>query len=205
VPRTFDRDELLAAFDEIGEAAIAANTRLDIAIFGGSALVLASNFRFATEDVDIAELGEPWPDWLSHTVERIARRKGWSETWFNDAVSFHLSGQAEPNRDLVMWGTFPRTLDQVGLTVFVPTAKYMLALKLKASRVSDFSKGTQDLADVSNLLRVLNINNVEQAIDILAEYFPKSAAHAEKERFVLKYLLTQESLADAPRYPSRDV
>jgi len=37
---------------------------LDIAIYGGSALMLASNFRFATEDVDIAELDQPWPDWL---------------------------------------------------------------------------------------------------------------------------------------------
>ena len=42
----FDRDQLLDAFDEIGEAAVAADTRLDIAVFGGSALMLASNFRF---------------------------------------------------------------------------------------------------------------------------------------------------------------
>jgi hypothetical protein len=36
MPRAFDRDELLAAFDEIATAAIAAGTRLDIAVFGGS-------------------------------------------------------------------------------------------------------------------------------------------------------------------------
>jgi hypothetical protein len=56
----FDRDQLLAALNEIGAAAVAAHTRLDIAMFGGSALMLASNFRFATEDVDIAEIGRPW-------------------------------------------------------------------------------------------------------------------------------------------------
>ena len=45
--RALDRDKLLAAFDEIGRAAVAAGTRLQIAVYGGSALMLASNFRFA--------------------------------------------------------------------------------------------------------------------------------------------------------------
>jgi hypothetical protein len=202
--RAFERDELLAAFDEIAEAAVAANTRLDIAVFGGSALVLASNFRFKTEDVDIAELGEPWPGWLNQAVIQIANRRGWSETWFNDAVSFHLSSYANADRDLVRWRTFPRNLKQVGLTVFVPSAEYMLALKLKAARVSDFTKGTQDLNDLANLLRVLEIKEVEAAIAILAKYFPNSAAHPNKERFVIRYLLTQESPNNAPRYPRRD-
>jgi hypothetical protein len=70
---SFDRDQLLAAFDEIGKAAISARTHLDIAVFGGSALMLASNFRFSTEDVDISEIGQPWPDWLSEIVKRMLR------------------------------------------------------------------------------------------------------------------------------------
>ena len=52
----FDRDALLDAFDRIGYAAVDAGTKLQIAVYGGSALMLASNFRFATEDVDIAEI-----------------------------------------------------------------------------------------------------------------------------------------------------
>jgi hypothetical protein len=45
----FDRDALLDAFDRIGRAAAQAGTKLQIAVYGGSALMLASNFRFATE------------------------------------------------------------------------------------------------------------------------------------------------------------
>jgi hypothetical protein len=75
----FDRQQLLAAFDEIGHAAVAAKTRLEIAVFGGSAIILAGNFRFSTEDVDIAEIARPWPDWLSQVLERIAARNGWAE------------------------------------------------------------------------------------------------------------------------------
>jgi hypothetical protein len=178
----FDREQLLAALDEIGLAAIAARTCLDIAVFGGSALMLASNFRYSTEDVDIAELGHAWPTWLSDVVTRIAARNSWTEHWLNDAVTFHLSATARPERDMVAFGTFPRAVEEVGLRVFVPTARYMLALKLKALRVADYQKGGKDLADVANILGVLQICEVEMAIDILGEYFPKTAADADKQR-----------------------
>jgi hypothetical protein len=201
----FDRDQLLAAFDEIGGAAVSAHTRLDIAVFGGSALMLASNFRFSTEDVDIAEIGRPWPDWLSDVVARIATRNGWVEGWLNDAVSSFLSPLAQPGKDLLIWGTFPRAADKTGLTLFVPTARYLLALKLKALRVAKYEKGTKDLADVTGLLRVLDVKEVDAAIAILTEFFPNSAADVEKARFVLKHVLSMESHTDAPRYPRGDI
>ena len=202
--KTFDRDALLDAFDKVGRAAVVAGTKLQIAVYGGSALMLASNFRFATEDVDIAEIGQPWPAWLSDVVERIARENDWSATWLNDAVGFHLSALAREERDLTGFGTFPRLADDVGLAVLVPTARYMLALKLKALRVSDFDRGQQDMADVAHLLKVLRVTNVEEAIEILAEFFPNSAAHADKQRFVLKRLFSGDTSIDAPQYPRTD-
>jgi len=68
----FDRDALLDAFDQIGRAAVVAGTKLQIAVYGGSALMLASNFRFATEDVDVSKLEHPLPDWLKAVVHEIA-------------------------------------------------------------------------------------------------------------------------------------
>jgi hypothetical protein len=200
----FGRDALLDAFDQIGRAAVQAGTKLQIAVYGGSALMLASNFRFATEDVDIADIGRQWPVWLSEAVERIANRNNWSATWLNDAVTFHLSPLAQADRDLTAFGTFPRREENVGLCVFVPTARYMLALKLKALRVSDFEKGQQDMADVAHLLKVLDLKEIEQAIAILAEFFPNSGADADKQRFVLKRLFSRETSTDAPRYPRTD-
>jgi hypothetical protein len=202
--RALDRDKLLAAFDEIGRAAIAANANLTMAVFGGSALMLASNFRFTTEDVDIAEIEKPWPTWLTDTVERIAAQNGWPSEWLNDAVTFHLSPTAQVDRDLTFFGTFPRRQEEVGLKILIPTARYLLALKLKALRVADYAKGAADMADVANLLRVLGIADVEAAIKILAEFFPKTAAAADKQRFVLKRILLEQGSGDAPRYPRRD-
>jgi hypothetical protein len=201
----FDRDQLLAALNEIGAAAIAANTCLEIVVFGGSALMLASNFRFSTEDVDIAEIARPWPDWLSDVVAQIARRNDWDENWLNDAVTFFLSRNAQSAKDTVFWGTFPRAVDKTGLKVSVPSARYMLALKLKALRVAKFEKGTNDLADVASLLAVLRIKDVEAAIQVLIEYFPNSVADVEKARFVLKRVLSMEGPRDAPSYPRTDV
>jgi len=177
----FSRDQLLAAFDEVGHAAVSVHVHLDIAVYGGSALMLASNFRFATEDVDIAEIDRPWPDWLAAAVARIAERNHWPNDWLNEAVTFHLSPLANPARDLVVLGSFPRGSEHLGLTVFVPTARYMLALKLKALRIADFDAGSRDIGDVTSLLRVLKISDVEQAIAVMAEFFPKSAAAASSD------------------------
>ena len=71
----FDRDALLDAFDRIGRAAVGAGTKLQIAVYGGSALMLASNFRFATEDVDVSKLDHPLPDWLAVVVQELAEQK----------------------------------------------------------------------------------------------------------------------------------
>lgn len=163
--------------------------------------MLASSFRFATEDVDIREIGIDWPDWLSRVVLAIAEKNGWSATWFNDAVTFHLSPLASHERDHIAFGTFPRRNERVGLSAFIPTARYMLALKLKSLRISDFDKGAQDMSDTSHRLKVLGVTEVDQAIEVLAEFFPRSAADADKQRFVLKRLLAGDVLNDAPEYP----
>ena len=91
--RALDRERLLAAFDEIGRAAAAVGTQLQIAVYGGSALMLASNFRFSTQDVDVSKLEQPWPEWLRQVVDKLATQNGWQADWFNDGVVFHLSAQ----------------------------------------------------------------------------------------------------------------
>ena len=104
--KTFDRDALLDAFDRIGRAAADAGTKLQIAVYGGSALMLASNFRFATEDADVAELERPIPDWLETVVADIARDNRWADDWFNDGVAFHLSPLADRAADHLEFGNF---------------------------------------------------------------------------------------------------
>jgi hypothetical protein len=196
----FDRTSLLAAFDAIGVAARDHGTRLEIAVYGGAALMLASNFRFATEDVDIAEIGNPWPNWLSRIVRDIAHRNGWAEDWLNDAVTFHLSPLADLAADHLEFGSFPRD-GAPGLTVVVPTADYLLALKLKAMRITDPFKGPQEGDDIRNLMRVVGVD-AEGAMDVLRRFFPRSAEDGAKQRFLLGRLTKDRTTkdSDAPIY-----
>jgi hypothetical protein len=196
----FDRDALLDAFDRIGRAAVAAGTKLQIAVYGGSALMLASNFRFATEDVDVSKLDHPLPDWLATVVQEIADQNRWREDWFNDGVAFHLSPLAGNAADHLEFGTFPRGADSAGLCVSVPSAEYLLALKLKAFRIMDPLRGEAERLDILNLMRVVGISTVDGAIDLLGRYFPLSAASSEKQRFLLKNM-DRAGAADAPKYP----
>ncbi len=195
----FDKASLLAAFDAIGAAARRNDTRLEIAVYGGAALMLASNFRFATEDVDIAEIGTPWPEWLSGAVRDIAERHGWAEDWLNDAVTFHLSPLAEKAADHIEFGSFPRD-GRPGLDVLVPSAPYLLALKLKAMRILDAVKGPREADDIRGLMRVLDID-AEGALAMLERYFPRSAADTGKQAFLLRHLgRGHDGDDDAPRY-----
>jgi hypothetical protein len=200
--RALDREKLLQAFDEIGRAAVAAGTRLQIAVYGGSALMLASNFRFATEDVDVSRLEQPWPEWLRGIVDKLAQKNGWAEDWFNDGVVFHLSALADTVSDHLEFSTFPRGPETPGLMVYLPSAAYLLALKLKAIRVNDPVRGEQERLDILNLMRVVGVRTAEEAIEIMGRFFPNSGASAEKQKFLLTYM-KQEGAVDAPEYPRR--
>lgn len=196
----FGRDALLDAFDQIGRAAVLAGTKLQIAVYGGSALMLASNFRFATEDVDVSALEHPLPGWLAEVVDEIARKNQWQHDWFNDGVAFHLSSLADRAMDHLEFGTFPRDGSPPGLAVSVPSAEYLLALKLKAARIADPLRGETERLDILNLMQVVGISTVEDAIALLGKYFPVSAASSEKQRFLLKNM-NREGGIDAPKYP----
>ena len=196
----FDRGALLDAFDRIGRAAALAGTKLQIAVYGGSALMLASNFRFATEDVDVSELEHPLPGWLAAVVDEVAKENGWLDDWFNDGVAFHLSPLADRALDHLEFGTFPRDGTPPGLAVSVPSAEYLLALKLKAARVTDPLRGETERLDILNLMQVVGISTVEDAIALLGRYFPVSAASSEKQRFLLKNM-NRKGGNDAPKYP----
>lgn len=198
--RTFDRDALLDAFDRIGRAAAGAGTKLQVAVYGGSALMLASNFRFATEDADVSELDRPIPGWLATVVANIARDNRWADDWFNDGVAFHLSPLADRAADHLEFGTFPRDGGAPGLVVSVPSAEYLLALKLKAIRITDPVRGEAERLDILNLMRVVGISSADEAIALLGRYFPASAASSEKQRFLLK-TMDRRGGADAPSYP----
>jgi hypothetical protein len=93
-----------------------------------------------------------------------------------------------------------RAAVMVGLVVSVPSAEYLLALKLKAARILDPLRGETERLDILNLMQVLGISSTDEALTLLGRYFPVSAASSEKLRFLLKHM-NREGGVHAPKYP----
>lgn len=83
------RDDLEAAFESLGAAARAAGLTVEIAVYGGAALVLTFPSRVATKDVDAVVSGDA--RWLRRAAADLAAERGWPEDWLNDAVKGWLS------------------------------------------------------------------------------------------------------------------
>ena len=180
------RELLEDAFVDLGRRAKAEGKTIDLAVYGGSALILASNFRAATADVDaVAQLDQATVDRLA---KEIARDRQWADDWLNDGVRTFLS----PSVDGIaqhhgLFRAYPND-DDPGLRVFVPSAEYMLALKLAALRV-DPARGAKDRDDIKNLLKIVGISTAEEAAAFTAAFFPEYATSSRLyPRFLAQFL-----------------
>jgi hypothetical protein len=114
----FTAETLGEAFHELGQLAYEAGRVIDIAVYGGSCLMLVSNFRVSDVDAVAAE-DQGFLDSVAHT---IAARRGWPHDWLN-----YLSPRVEGFAQHTLFRTYPRE-EMPGLRVFVPTAEYILAM-----------------------------------------------------------------------------
>ena len=141
---------LLAAKEVIGE----------ICIYGGAAMCLAFKARPATKDVDA--IFEPVKA-MRGAINAIGEKYGLNEGWLNFAVKMFV---VEHERKILF--DFPN------LKVFVPTADYLLAMKVLALRAESF-----DTFDVKFLISRLNLKSVEEVLKIVAVYYPGKTIKSE--------------------------
>lgn len=197
--------DLHDAFMELGALARREGKVIDLAVYGGSALMLASNFRVATQDVDAVVEGDQRA--VARLAEEIARTRGWARDWLNDGVRTYLSPEVEGlAAHHALFRAYPSE-QEPGLRVFVPSPEYMLAMKLMAMRL-DPAGGKSDLADILNLLDVVGFTTPEDAIDFAAAFYPEARISARlhlgiRALWRMKDTPTQEGPHDAPTYLGR--
>ncbi|QXX76376.1 hypothetical protein [Methylovirgula sp. HY1] len=168
-------NDLQDGLKELGEAAANAGKIIDLAIYGGSCLMLVSNFRVASEDVDaVAATDQPFIDKIA---KAIAKRKSWPQDWLNDGVKTYLSPKVDLPDAHTLFATYPSEA-KPGLRVFVPTAEYMLAMKLMALRIDEIS-GNKDKEDITNLIKIVNIKSKADLIALAAQYYPEAKVSAK--------------------------
>jgi hypothetical protein len=197
--------DLHDAFMELGAQARREGKVIDLAIYGGSALMLASNFRVATQDVDAVVEGDQ--STVARWADAIARARNWPLDWLNDGVRTYLS----PNVDGLhahhaLFGTYPSE-QEPGLRVFVPSPEYMLAMKLMAMRL-DPTGAKSDFADIINLIDVVGLNTPEDLVDFAASFYPEAKISGRlrlgiRELWRIKNNPTQEGRHAAPEYLGR--
>jgi hypothetical protein len=179
--KPFNRATLQQAFERLGQMALAAGKIVEISVYGGSALVLITDFRVATRDVDA--VFESDRTFVRSAARTIAEEFGWDETWINDGVKGFLSSsdmQADAKRLL---HSYPSE-EHPGLRVFVASPAYLFAMKCLAMRAGGV-EDVQDIEDIRNLGQLLGIMTAEQAIAVVSRYYPPQAL-PPKTRFGLE-------------------
>ena len=166
----FDRATLESAFLALGQRAAAAGRLVEIAVYGGSALVLTMPHRVATRDVDAVIQNES--SWLRNAVAAIAEERGWPPDWLNDGVKGFLSHRDHDAEARMLFRSYPGE-ETAGLRVFVASPRYLFAMKCLAMRIGGVDE-TRDRADIEALAREIGVISAEQAIDIVAKFYPAS-------------------------------
>ena len=148
----------------------------ELYLVGGAVMCLALDARPSTNDIDA--YFKPTAE-IREASRKIAAAEGLEDGWLNDAVKGFLSEK----------GSFDVFLELPNLTVLVAQPEYLLAMKCLAMRLgAEF----QDERDIRFLLRYLNIENYQQALSTITEYYPL-------ERFPQKTLYALEELLEPPK------
>jgi hypothetical protein len=174
-PPVFDAELLAEALGELGQIAQRSGRVIDLALYGGSCLMLVSNFRLATRDVDAVAAEDQ--GFLDQAARTVADRHGWPEQWLNDGVRTYLSPLVEDLEQHMLFRSYPSE-DRPGVRVFVPTPEYMLAMKLMALRIGP-EEDQKDLDDILNLLEIVRLDRKEDIVAFAARFYPEARVSAK--------------------------
>lgn len=153
-------EEIEKYLSEINDELAAKETIGEICIYGGAAMCLAFKARPATKDVDA--IFEPVKV-IRGAIRKIAEKYDLNEGWLNLAVKMFV---VEHEKKILF--DFPN------LKVFIPTADYLLAMKVLAMRAESF-----DSDDVEFLIKDLKLKNSEDVLKIVNDYYPNKEIKPE--------------------------
>jgi hypothetical protein len=158
------KSRITRALRRLGELAHARKLALEVSLYGGAVFTLVYNTRPATKDVDAVVR----PAAVAHElVAIVATEQELPEDWLNENVKQFLSPKEEKR---------PLTGDKFGpgLRVSVPTAAYLLALKLRACR-PPLPGYPGDEADIRFLLRKIRPKSLTAVEASFEKFFPGDA------------------------------
>lgn len=148
-----DRSAIGDVLHELSDRLAERGVRGEMFLLGGAAMALAYSTRRSTSDLDAVV--EP-KRVIYEMAESIGRERDLPPNWLNDSVKGLLPG-ADPNARVL--------LDLPGLRVTIPSPRYLLAMKLMASRIE------RDEDDIRLLLGLCAIRTVDEALSVLHDLY----------------------------------
>jgi hypothetical protein len=171
-----DRDLIVSALRDLAELLRERGVQGEICLLGGAVMVLAFRARPATRDVDA--IFEP-ASLIRELSRRIATARDLPEDWLNNGAKGFVSAHHDTTT-----GDLPQF---EGLRITMPTAEYLLAMKCMASRIGTAPADPGDVADIRFLISHLGLRSAEDALHIVARYYPEDRIPA-RARYLLEDL-----------------
>jgi len=148
-----DRDAALRALEELASVLESRGIAGRMFVVGGAAIALAFDARRTTLDIDA--IFEPKSEVYSAARE-VANRLNLPDDWLNDAVKGFIPG-TDPDALPIF--------DRPGLAVSAASARFLLAMKLRAARVE------LDVDDIRFLAKVLGLESPEEVLQVATERY----------------------------------
>jgi hypothetical protein len=171
------QNRLRQALRRLGELARTEGVELELSLYGGAVFTLVYGSRESTKDVDgvirPAEIGRK-------LARQVAREQALPEDWLNGDVAQFLS-EREDRRP------YPKDDLGPGLVVTIPTAAYLLALKLRACR-PPLPGYPGDEADILFLLREIRPASREDIAAVFVRFSPHEVLSPRAEDIVDAWL-----------------
>lgn len=167
-PAILGRDEIVALLTDLGQELESRGQRAELFVVGGSAMALAFSTRRATRDIDA--VFEPKLE-VYDAAAQVAKRRGLPTDWLNDGVKGLLPGPDPQSRAV---------LDLPGLRVSIPSARYLLALKVAAARVD------RDADDIRLLAEICGLRTAEEILSTTDEVMGGRQPLLPKVQFLIE-------------------
>jgi hypothetical protein len=164
--KSLDIGTITEAFGVMGRYLRERHTVGEIALYGGSAILLQFPWRKATEDVD-AVFREPEAA-VKDAAAYAATQLRLPDEWLSDAVG-GFTAATEPDGFFLLYGDYPAG-DETGLRVFLAKPEYLCAMKLKA--LSRSSYDDKDFNDLVGLAIAAGITSETALTDLFSSFFP---------------------------------
>ena len=162
-------EEIKQYLRELNDELALQDVKGEICLYGGAVMCLVFKARPATKDVDA--IFEP-VKFIRRAISKIAERHGLRQDWLNLAVKMFVVNHEKKN-----------LFDFPNLKVYVPTAEYLLAMKVLAARAD-----TEDTLDIKFLSNELKLTDRTQIAEIVRKYYPNKIIKPETE-FLLEEIL----------------